>query len=98
MKKLKDLFKPKDEGSDDPIDAIERFLPGRFPFGRGEERIKKYEKFLNGLSSKSNIKILLNLFLKTLKIEKGIFIKIIGFSMIMIYLLSQKKRRIFKKN
>ena len=52
-KKLKDLFKPKDEGFDDPIDAIERFLPGRFPFGKGEERIKKYEKFLNGLSSKS---------------------------------------------
>ena len=65
-----------------------------FHFGKGEERIKKYEKFLNGLSSKVSIKILLNLYLTAVKIEKGIFIKIIGFSMITIYLLSQIKKTI----
>ncbi len=48
-KKLKDLFKPKDEPLDDPSDAIEQFLPGRFPFGKGEEKITKYRKFLEKL-------------------------------------------------
>ena len=51
--KLKDLFKPKDEVLDDPSESIEQFLPGRFPFGRREERILKYKKFLEKLNSQS---------------------------------------------
>ena len=38
---------------DDPSEAIEAFLPGRFPFGKQEDRIVKYKKFLNKLQSKS---------------------------------------------
>jgi len=53
-KKLRDLFKPKDDDIlDDPSEAIEAFLPGRFPFGKQEDRIVKYKKFLNKLQSKS---------------------------------------------
>ena len=53
-KRLSDLFKPKDdEILDDPSEAIEQFFPGRFPFGKGEEKIIKYKKFLENLKSQS---------------------------------------------
>ena len=54
-KKLKDLFKPNDEIIDDPSAAIEQFLPGRFPFGKGALTIKGYKKFLKKLTSESQL-------------------------------------------
>lgn len=53
-KKLRDLFKPKDDDIlDDPSEAIEAFLPGRFPFGKEEDRIVKYKNFLKKLKTRS---------------------------------------------
>lgn len=51
--KLRELFKPKDDLIEDPSEAIKQFLPGRFPFGKSEERILKYKKFLEKLKSQS---------------------------------------------
>ena len=40
--KMREMFDPKiDDILDDPAEAIQQFFPGRFPFGKGDERIKK---------------------------------------------------------
>ena len=66
---------------------LRQFLPGRFPFGKGEDKIVKYKKFLDKLQiTKLSFKNFSNLFLTTLKIEKDIFIETTEFIMIMIYL------------